>query len=75
MAMILWHGLEAFIPPPKGKPDLWVVVNVCLGAAAFGVCYLWCTWKLVLGTGLLDGYWRDRRGIAEGGRDERKKTQ
>ena len=61
VAMILWHGLEALVPPPEGKPDLWVVVNVCLGAGAFGICYLWCTWKLVLGTGLLDEYFSDRR--------------
>jgi alpha-1,3-glucosyltransferase len=60
MAMILWHGLHAFIPPPESKPDLWIVVNVCLGAAAFAICYLWCTWKLVLGTGILDGYFADR---------------
>jgi alpha-1,3-glucosyltransferase len=59
MGMIMWHGLEAFIPPPEGKPDLWVVVSVCFGAVAFGICYLWCTWKLVLGSGLLNGYFGD----------------
>lgn len=74
MAIVIWHGLEALIPPPEGKPDLWVVVNVCMGASAFGICYLWCTWKLVLGTGLLEGYYGDRRKIQkEGGRE--KKTQ
>ncbi|ERF73613.1 hypothetical protein EPUS_00866 [Endocarpon pusillum Z07020] len=80
MAMMIWHGLEAFIPPPEGKPDLWVVVNVCLGAFAFGICYLWCTWKLVLGTNILDGYFGHRRKIEEKGADSRgrkseKKTQ
>jgi alpha-1,3-glucosyltransferase len=69
VAMMLWHGLEAFIPPPEGKPDLWAVVNVCLGAVAFGICYLWCTWKLVLGTGLLDGYFGDRRRAMERDRE------
>lgn len=77
MVMILWHGLEAFIPPPQGKPDLWVVVNVCIGALAFGICYLWSTWQLVLGTGLLDGYFGDRKRTmdkeAAAGRE--KKTQ
>lgn len=58
-AMILWHVGEAFVPPPQDKPDLWIVLNVCLGATAFGICYLWCTWKLVLGTGLLEEYFRD----------------
>lgn len=80
MAMIIWHGLEAFIPPPEGKPDLWVVVNVCLGAVAFGICYLWCMWKLVLRSGILDGYFDYRqRGNrveeASGTQAGEKKTQ
>jgi alpha-1,3-glucosyltransferase len=54
--MAFWHLLEAFAEPPEGKPDLWVVVNACFGAVGFGVCYLWCTWKLVLKSGLLDKY-------------------
>ncbi|TKA79042.1 hypothetical protein B0A49_04506 [Cryomyces minteri] len=46
-AMVVWHGVEAFVPTPKGKPDLWVVLNVLVGAAGFGICYLWCLWGLV----------------------------
>lgn len=74
MAMLIWHGLEAFIPPPEGKPDLWVVVNVWLGASAFGICYLWCTWKLVLGSGLLEGYFGHRRLIQMKGEDNVRKV-
>ncbi|KAB8237053.1 dolichyl-P-Glc:Man(9)GlcNAc(2)-PP-dolichol alpha-1,3-glucosyltransferase ALG6 [Aspergillus alliaceus] len=47
-AMTGWHVLEAFVPPPPGKPDLWVVLNVLIGAAGFGLAYLWCLRKLVL---------------------------
>ncbi|EPE06838.1 glycosyltransferase family 57 protein [Ophiostoma piceae UAMH 11346] len=46
-AMCGWHVLEAFVPPPADKPDLWVVANVGVGAAGFGVCYLWCVYKLL----------------------------
>ncbi|OJJ48170.1 hypothetical protein ASPZODRAFT_150453 [Penicilliopsis zonata CBS 506.65] len=46
-AMIGWHLVEAFVPPPASKPDLWVVLNVLIGAAGFGLAYLWCLWKLI----------------------------
>lgn len=46
-AMIAWHILEAFVAPPPEKPDLWVVLNVLIGASGFGIAYLWCTWKLI----------------------------
>lgn len=46
-AMIAWHILEAFVAPPPEKPDLWVVLNVLIGAGGFGIAYLWCTWKLI----------------------------
>jgi alpha-1,3-glucosyltransferase len=46
-AMAAWHVAEAFVPPPASKPDLWVVANVGIGAAAFGICYLWCLVRLV----------------------------
>lgn len=46
-AMIGWHVLEAFVTPPAHKPDLWVVLNVLLGAGGFGIAYLWCLWKLI----------------------------
>ncbi|QDS68459.1 hypothetical protein FKW77_010826 [Venturia effusa] len=45
-AMVAWHFAEAFVAPPKDKPDLWVVANVLIGAAGFGICYLWCLWGL-----------------------------
>lgn len=51
-AMALWHVAEAFMPPPERLPDIWVVANVCLGAAGFGICYLWCLWQLVTRSGL-----------------------
>ncbi|KAK2781215.1 Glucosyltransferase-like protein [Emmonsiellopsis sp. PD_33] len=53
LSMISWHFLEAFVAPPPGKPDLWVVLNVLIGASGFGIAYLWCTWKLVLQSGLI----------------------
>jgi alpha-1,3-glucosyltransferase len=56
VVMAFWHILEAFAIPPEDKPDLWVVVNACFGAVGFGICYLWCTWKLIVESGLLDDY-------------------
>ncbi|SMQ45974.1 unnamed protein product [Zymoseptoria tritici ST99CH_1A5] len=52
-AALAWHGAELFVPPPENKPDLWVVANVCIGAGAFGLCYLWCLWNLAVDSGLL----------------------
>jgi len=46
LGMIVWHVLEAFVEPPAGKPDLWVVINVLVGASGFGIAYLWCLWSL-----------------------------
>lgn len=40
--MAAWHFAEAFVEPPKDKPDLWTVANVLVGAVGFGICYLWC---------------------------------
>ncbi|KAG9232012.1 glycosyltransferase family 57 protein [Amylocarpus encephaloides] len=54
LAMAVWHVAEAFISPPHGKPDLWVVVNVGIGTVGFGICYLWCLWTLVVETGIFD---------------------
>ena len=56
VVMGFWHLLDAFAETPEGKPDLWVVVNACVGAVGFGICYLWCTWKLITESGLMDGY-------------------
>ena len=53
-AMILWHLAEAFIAPPKTKPDLWVVLNVLIACAGFGICYLWSTWQLIAKSGVLE---------------------
>ncbi|KAJ5594416.1 CAZyme family GT57 [Penicillium hispanicum] len=47
LLMLAWHVLEAFVPPPSGKPDLWVVLNALIGAGGFGIAYLWCMWKLI----------------------------
>ncbi|KAE8157170.1 glycosyl transferase [Aspergillus tamarii] len=48
LAMVAWHVLEAFVPAPPEKPDLWVVLNVLIGAGGFGLAYLWCLRKLIL---------------------------
>ncbi|KAL9054958.1 MAG: hypothetical protein Q9162_003813 [Coniocarpon cinnabarinum] len=45
--MLAWHIGEQFLEPPEGKPDFWVVINVLIGAAGFGICYLWCLWQLL----------------------------
>ena len=49
--MLGWHLVEGFAPPPSQKPDLWVVLNCIIGAVGFGVCYLWCTWQLLMKSG------------------------
>lgn len=69
-AAIAWHGLELFVEPPKDKPDLWIVANVCLGAAGFGLCYLWCLWNLAVDSGLLSLI-----GISKESRAQEKKAQ
>ncbi|KAF2636727.1 glucosyltransferase [Massarina eburnea CBS 473.64] len=53
LAMISWHVLEAFVPAPANKPDLWVVINAIVGCGGFGICYLWCLWTLVWKSELL----------------------
>lgn len=65
-AMVIWHFLEAFVEPPEGKPDLWVVLNVVIGAAGFGICFLWCSWQLILRSGVLDDYFGVRRRLESG---------
>lgn len=52
--MAVWHVTEAFLSPPHEMPDLWVVMNAGVGAAGFGLCYLWCLWSLAVESGLLD---------------------
>ncbi|KAI1001871.1 hypothetical protein K3495_g6335 [Podosphaera aphanis] len=53
LAMGLWHAAEAFLVPPDTKPDLWVVINVGIGATGFGLCYLWCLGRLWKECGLI----------------------
>ncbi|RHZ65365.1 dolichyl-P-Glc:Man(9)GlcNAc(2)-PP-dolichol alpha-1,3-glucosyltransferase ALG6 [Aspergillus thermomutatus] len=67
LAMIVWHVLEAFVPPPESKPDLWVVLNVLIGAGGFGIAYLWCMWRLITQC------WQFDRKAAE--EESRKKKQ
>ncbi|CAG9990207.1 unnamed protein product [Clonostachys byssicola] len=47
VAMVAWHFVQAYLAPPLNKPDLWTVANVGVGVVGFGLCYLWCFWKLV----------------------------
>ena len=70
--MIAWHLAEAFIKPPKGKPDLWVVLNVLVGAAGFGICYLWCTWQLLLRSDILQEWFEFRIKM---GKEEKKSKE
>lgn len=54
LVMIAWHILEAFVAPPAGKPDLWVVLNALVGAGGFGIAYMWCMWKLFVSCRQMD---------------------
>jgi alpha-1,3-glucosyltransferase len=53
LAMVGWHVAEAFVQPPADKPDLWTVTNALIGAGGFGICYLWCLWRLVVKSGIV----------------------
>lgn len=53
IVMVGWHIIEAFFLPPVDKPDLWVVGNAIVGTGAFGICYLWCLWRLAMKSELL----------------------
>ncbi|EED18590.1 glucosyltransferase [Talaromyces stipitatus ATCC 10500] len=55
LSMIGWHLVEAFVPPPVDKPDLWVVLNVLIGASGFALAYLWTTGNLVVQAYRLNG--------------------
>ena len=70
--MIAWHLAEAFIETPRGKPDLWVVLNVMVGASGFGICYLWCTWQLLLRSGVLQEWFEFRTKM---GNEKRKEVE
>ena len=71
-AMIAWHIGEAFVPPPEDKPDLWVVLNVLIGFAGFGVCFLWCSWQLILRSGLMEDYFGVRMRIEAANRKKKQ---
>ena len=64
-AMATWHLIEAFVPPPKTKPDLWVVLNVIIGCSGFGICYLWCTWQLIVRSGVMEEWFDFRAQMQE----------
>lgn len=70
-AIVVWHVLEAFVPTPEGKPDLWVVLNTVIGAAGFGISFVWCTWQLILRSGVMEDYFGFRARVESG----KKKTQ
>lgn len=73
--MIAWHLAEAFIETPKGKPDLWVVLNVMVGAAGFGICYLWCTWQLLLRSGILQEWFDFRAKMSKEKESEKEREK
>ena len=52
VVMVGWHIVEAFFLPPADKPDLWIVANAIVGTGGFGICYLWCLWRLATKSGL-----------------------
>lgn len=72
LAMIAWHVGEAFVPPPEGKPDFWVVLNVLIGFAGFGICLLWCSWQLILRSGMMEDYFGVRMRIEAAARKKKK---
>ncbi len=74
-AMVAWHFVEAFVEPPQGKPDLWVVLNCIIGAVGFVVCLLWCSWQLILRSGVMDEYLGFRMRVESEKKNERKKKQ
>jgi alpha-1,3-glucosyltransferase len=65
-AMIVWHVLESFLLPPSNLPDLWVVINVGIGAVGFGICYLWCMGNLAVESGLFAQNTQKRSGFEKG---------
>ncbi|PGH08051.1 alpha-1,3-glucosyltransferase [Blastomyces parvus] len=73
LSMIFWHILEAFVATPAGKPDLWVVLNVLIGASGFGILYLWCTWKLIQQAGLIRSFAASKASNAQPVTEEKKR--
>lgn len=65
VAMAGWHVLNAFVPTPAEKPDLWVVLNVLIGTSGFGLMYLWCLWNLFQKSNILEMLLRKRNRSAK----------
>jgi alpha-1,3-glucosyltransferase len=65
LAMVGWHVIEAFWPPPTNKPDLWVVANALVGAGGFSICYLWCLWQLTMKSEILGSTKSQAKGKAQ----------
>ena len=64
--MLSWHLAEAQIAPLPTKPDLWAVINASVGAAGFGLCYLWCLYSSLTKSGLVGpGRWWPPRSRVE----------
>ncbi|MCJ1279164.1 Glucosyltransferase-like protein [Puttea exsequens] len=74
-AMIAWHVAEAYLEPPKNKLDLFVVLNVFIGCAGFSICYLWCTWQLILRTGILNEWFGFRAEMEERAKKTKDKAK
>ncbi|KAL8911531.1 MAG: hypothetical protein Q9172_007656 [Xanthocarpia lactea] len=72
VVMIAWHVGEAFVPPPEDKPDLWVVLNVLIGFAGFGVCFIWSSWQLILRSGMMEDYFGVRMRIEAANRKKKQ---
>lgn len=68
-AIAIWHAVELTMQPPSSKPDLFVVGNVCLGAAGFAVCYLWCLWNLIAESRILKVF---KRGTRQSPREKKR---
>jgi hypothetical protein len=45
MAMAAVHGCDAFMKAPTHLPDLFVMMNVCIGCGVFVLIYLYMTWR------------------------------
>lgn len=73
--MAAWHLLEAFVEMPKGKPDLWVVLNVLIGVAGFSICYLWCTWQLILRSGVMEEWFGFRAQMQAKGTEQKEEKK
>ena len=74
-AMIAWHFLEAFVDPPTGKQDIWVVLNCVIGAAGFVACLFWCSWQLILRSGVMDDHLGFRMMVESEKQNQTKKKQ